>query len=175
MRNTVRLAAAVCALAIVGYARGDDRRADTKPFSDATFVQKAATCNMAEIALGKIAQTKATDPDVKRFAQDLVADHTKANEKLMAIAKQLNLSMPTQLPADKQKEVERFRNYTGTNFDKDFVQHEIKDHEKAIELFTQASKECKNEQLKNYATQTLPGLKEHLQMAKKINDRLEKK
>ena len=59
-----------------GAAAGKLAAADTK------FVQEAAVGGMAEVALGKLAATKATNPDVKQFAQRMIDDHSKANAEL---------------------------------------------------------------------------------------------
>ena len=67
------------------------------------------------------------------------------------------------------------RDYKGADFDKMFVKHMIDDHEKDVKLFTQAGRELKNEKLKDFAEKTLPALKDHLDMAKKIHERLDKK
>src|SRR6187402_3719502 len=55
--------------------------------SDAKFAVDAANGGMAEVALGKLAQTKATNAKVKEFADMMVMDHSKANDELMALAK----------------------------------------------------------------------------------------
>ena len=76
---------------------------------------------------------------------------------------------------EQQKHVDMIRDYTGADFDKMFVKHMIDDHEKDIKLFTRAAKELQNEKLKDFAEKTLPGLKEHQDMAKKIHERLDKR
>jgi putative membrane protein len=169
MRAT-RLSAAVLLLAGLASARSQESKSDT-PLTDAEFVKMAASSGMHEVELGKLAATKAQNADVKKFAQKLVDDHTKANEELKAAAKDANIEVPAKMLEKHQKHVEHFREYKGSNFDADFVKHEIKDHEEGIALFTRASKELKNEKLKAFATKTLPVLKEHLEMAKKLQAR----
>jgi putative membrane protein len=139
-----------------------------QPFNDAAFVAMAASDGMHEVVLGKIAQQKAKNDAVKQYGEMLVKDHTKANEQLKAAAKAANIPVPEKMNAHHQKEVERFQNYKGENFDQDFAKHEVADHVNAIALFTRASKEAKNPQIKNFATQTLPALKKHLEAAKKL-------
>src|SRR5207237_946016 len=50
--------------------------------TDRTFVTNAAEGGMAEVELGQLATNKATNPDVKQFAQRMVTDHGKANDEL---------------------------------------------------------------------------------------------
>src|SRR4051812_11752069 len=50
---------------------------------DKQYVQKMLMANMAEVQLGQMASERASNPEVKSFAQMLVTDHTKANQELM--------------------------------------------------------------------------------------------
>jgi len=147
---------------------GQERRADQKPFDDATFVMKAASGGMHEVELGKIAQAQAKNDDVKKFAEMMVTDHTKANEELKKCAKEAGVDVPDKMREEEQKEVDRFKNYKGNNFDQDYMKHMVDDHEKDVALFKRASKEAKNPKIKEFATKTLPILQAHLDQARKI-------
>src|SRR4051812_20462780 len=50
--------------------------------SDHTFVTKAAQGGLAEVKLGQLATQKASSSDVKAFGQQMVDDHSKANDEL---------------------------------------------------------------------------------------------
>src|SRR5687767_5183218 len=60
------------------------------------FVNKAGEGGAAEVAMGKLGAQKATNAEVKAFAEKMVADHTKANKELMAAAKAKGLEVPTE-------------------------------------------------------------------------------
>jgi putative membrane protein len=172
MRFLMQASAVVCA-ALIGTAAvpADDK----KPFTDADFVAKAASGGLHEVELGKLAQTNAQDAEVKKFAERMVTDHTKANQELMAAAKAANIPVPTGLAPDDQKEVDRFRALKGADFDRQYITHMVKDHEKDLDLFGRASKEAKDPGLKAFATRTIPVIQEHQKLAKQINDRINKK
>jgi putative membrane protein len=166
LRKTTLVAALAVLAGVIGV------RADDKPgaqFDDTVFVKTAAIDGMHEVQLGKIAEAQAKNDAVKKFAQMLVKDHTKANGDLKAAAKAANIAVPTELDEKHKKHLEFFKNYKGTNFDQDFVKHEVTDHTEAVALFTRASKEAKNKDIKNFATATLPALQKHLEEAKKLN------
>ena len=166
MTHVTRLCAAVLLLAGVTALRSQTK--DEKPFNDADFVKIAASAGMHEVEISKLAQTKARNDAVKKFAETLVNDHTKINDALKAAAKDANIPVPDKLLDEHQKEVDMFREYKGTNFDVDFVKHQVKDHEQAVALFTRATKEAKNEKIKDFATKYLPTLQSHLEQAKKL-------
>jgi putative membrane protein len=156
--------------ALVGSnAPGANQKPQPKPFDDTAFVQMAASAGMEEVALGKIGTEKAKTADVKKFAERMVTDHSKGNDELKAAAKEAGVAVPEQMSAEAQKHVAHFKDYKGDNFDRDFMQHMVKDHEAAVALFTQASKEAKNKSLRDFATKVLPTLQSHLTDAKKIS------
>lgn len=166
LRKTALVVALAVFVGVIG-ARAQDKPADQ--FTDEMFVKTAASSGMHEVELGKIAADKAKNEDVKTFAQQLVKDHTKANEGLKTAAKAANIAVPDEMLEKHKKHVEMFRNYKGTNFDQDFLKHEVADHTEAVALFTRASKEAKNRELKDFATKTLPVLQQHLEQAKKLS------
>jgi putative membrane protein len=154
--------------------RSDEPRRDTastKALSDNEFVTKAASSGMAEVAIGKAGKEKAQNAEVKRFADRVVTDHTKANDALMQIAKDAGITVPDRPAAEHADKVKHFEGDT-RNFDREFVNHMVDSHTKGVELFTKGSKELKNEQLRSFAEKTLPTLKEHLSIAKRLQDQV---
>jgi putative membrane protein len=64
--------------------------------ADTEFAQKAAAAGRMEVEHGKIAVSKASNTQVKAYANTLVKDHTAANQQLMAIAKRKNIEIANQ-------------------------------------------------------------------------------
>ncbi len=135
---------------------------------DSKFATTAAADGMAEVSAGKMAQEKAVSARVKSFAAMMVADHSKAGDELAAIAKTKNITLPTEPNADQQKMAADMGKMSGKDFDKDYVNGMVDGHEKAVKLFTDASQNCKDADLKAFATKTLPTLKMHLDSIKAI-------
>lgn len=136
--------------------------------NDAKFVTTAAADGMAEVDAGKLAQQKATSPRVKGFADMMVKDHTKAGDELMALAKKKNIVCPTGPTKEQQDKAADLAKKSGKDFDKAYVDAMVDGHEKAVKLFTDASQNCKDADLKAFATNTLPTLKMHLDSIKAI-------
>jgi putative membrane protein len=139
---------------------------------DAQFAVDAASGGMAEVELGKLAQSKATNPQVKEFAQKMVTDHTKANNELMDVAKLKNITLPSVPGADEQKVLADLTKKSGKDFDKAYVSAMVDDHKKDVKEFDGATKSVKDTDIKAFAVKTLPTLKMHLDMINKIHDSL---
>jgi len=167
MLRPLSFLALVLALGFTGGSRADDK----KPFSDAEFVKEAGSGGMLEVELGKVAAMKAKNADVKAFAERMVKDHTAANAKLKTAAKTAGFSVPEKLMDEHQKSLDKFKNYKGTDFDKDYVDAMVKDHEEDVQAFTRASKEAKDARVKAFAADTLPVVQQHLEAAKKLHNR----
>ncbi|MXV16650.1 DUF4142 domain-containing protein [Hufsiella ginkgonis] len=135
---------------------------------DADFAVNAANGGMAEVELGKLASGKTANPKVKEFAKMMASDHTKANEELMALAKSKNISLPAAVAEEQMKVKEDLSAKSGAAFDKAYVDVQVKDHKKTVDLFEKASKDASDPDLKAFATKTLPTLRTHLSTIEKI-------
>ncbi|HVK09676.1 MAG TPA: DUF4142 domain-containing protein [Gemmataceae bacterium] len=159
---TRQLFAAAAAVCLATAVQAEDA------FNDAEFVKKAASSGMKEVQMGKLGSTMGKSGDVKKFAEMIVTDHTKANTELMAAARAAGVAVPEAPAAEDQKEVDMMKEHKDADFDKHFAEHMVKSHEKGVALFTRASKEAKDPNLKAFAAKTLPTLQMHLDMAKKL-------
>ncbi|OOQ57648.1 DUF4142 domain-containing protein [Mucilaginibacter pedocola] len=129
---------------------------------DAKFATDVASAGMAEVAAGKLAAEKAVDPQVKEFGSMMVMDHTKANEELMAIAKEKNITLPTAPDEEHQKKAAELEKKSGKEFDKAYVDAMVEGHKKVASMLEDASKNCKDKELMAFATKTLPTVQAHL-------------
>jgi putative membrane protein len=138
------------------------------------FVKKAGESGAAEVAAGRVAMQKATNPQVKAFAQQMVADHTKANKELMAAASARNIEVPTEPSMMHKAMMEKFEHQkANAEFDHDFMKQMVRDHESAVELFQNASTSMNvDAEFRDLAKKTLPTLQEHLKEAKSLESQL---
>jgi|SRR5579875_3759612 len=136
--------------------------------ADAKFAMKAAQGGMAEVQMGQLAAQKASSPDVKAFGQQMVDDHTKANDQLKSVAQQENMTLPTTLDAKDQALYTKLQGMSGADFDKAYVKAMVKDHQEDIKEFQKESDKGKDPQIKNFASQTLPVLQQHLSKIQSI-------
>jgi putative membrane protein len=139
------------------------------------FVVQAASGGMMEVELGSLAEKNASDAEVKAFGKRMVADHGKANEELKSLAAAKNITLPTAPGEDHQKHIADLSALTGAKFDKQYVDMMVKDHQEDINLFEEATKDTElDPDIKAFAQKTLPTLKEHHDLAKKLDARINK-
>ena len=136
--------------------------------SDKKFVRDAAQGGMAEVELGKLATEKASSDDVKKFGQRMVDDHTKAGDQLKQVASSEGVQLPQGLSAKDKLTKERLSKLSGEQFDKAYMADMVKDHTQDVAEFQRESQSGKDPAVKDFASQTLPTLEDHLKQAKEI-------
>ncbi len=152
-----------------GSTMGSESKTNGKlSMADHKFVKEAAQGGMAEVELGQLAQQKAASAEVKQFGQRMVDDHTKANDRLKELASSKGINLPDS-PNAKQKALkERLSKLSGEQFDKAYMTNMLQDHKKDIAEFQSESNSGRDVDVKNFATQTLPTLRDHLKEAQSV-------
>src|ERR1700724_1537624 len=117
------------------------------------FVEKAAKGNLAEVELGKLALQKSNDAQIKAFGQQMITDHSKANDSLKPIADSAHVLWPTQLAGESKTVYDRLSKLSGSQFDKLYVQTMAQDHQKDGAENRTGATQVKDPQLKTYITQ----------------------
>ncbi|MEO8255514.1 DUF4142 domain-containing protein [Flavobacterium sp. FlaQc-47] len=142
---------------------------------DSEFLVDQAEINLAEIEIGKLAQTKSTNPEVKKFGKMLVDEHTKSASEVSALAKAKNFTLPTSITEDGKEEYNKLNEKSGLDFDKKFADMMIDGHEKAIDKLKKASEKATDQDVKLWASNNIAGLTAHLEHAKMLKQELDKK
>jgi putative membrane protein len=135
-----------------------------------TFITKAIQGNLAEVQMGQLAQEKSQNGDVKAFGQQLVTDHNDANSKATAVANDLGVTPPQEPSKKQQADYNKLSKLSGDAFDKQFARHMVMDHKKDISEYKADSK--KKDPTASYASDTLPTLQKHLEMAQSLTKNL---
>ena len=139
---------------------------------DKEFFIAAAQGNMSEVALGKLASDKATDAGVKAFGNRMVTDHGKGIEELKKLALQKGVALPAVVNKEESEAADTLSKKVGKDFDHAYMTDMIKDHEKDVSEFKQASLNLTDPDMRAWATKTLPVLQDHLRMAKTTESKL---
>lgn len=173
------LIASIAAVSFVVLSSYILRAQDTTPKTDAgsqkmmkspdtKFALAAAQGGFAEVQMGQLAAQKATNPEVKAFGQQMVDDHTKANDQLKQVASSEDMTLPDSMGPKEQTEYTKLQNLSGAQFDHAYVHAMVKDHEEDVKEFHKEANTGKDPQIKNFASTTLPILQGHLDKIKGI-------
>lgn len=146
--------------------------------SDGQIVQVVQTANNADIAGGRLAESKAVHPDVRKFAREMVKDHSAANSDVMAVAKKNALSASNSDISGSLRRIAdtdsaRLKGLSGADFDKQYMEHEVSFHQDVLKTIDQTLiPNAKNEELKNLIMKIRPTIQGHLDEAKSIQAKL---
>ena len=136
----------------------------------ADFVKEVAMSDMLEIESGKIAQQKGNGPE-KKFAEQMITDHTKTSSELKSMANSSNLKadIPTALDSSSQSKLQKLRDAKPENFASQYDPMQVSAHKDAVSLFERYAKGGDDPKLKDWAAKTLPALQHHLEMAQEMD------
>jgi putative membrane protein len=140
--------------------------------NDNEFVHTVAMDGMAEVELARLASQKAKSPEVKKFAQRMLADHSKANEELKQLASNKNITLPTALGPEQDAEKNRLANLSGAEFDREYMSMMSAAHDRAVNAFEDESRDGGEPDIKAWAAKILPTLREHQSLAKDISSKI---
>ena len=130
--------------------------------------------NDAEIEIGKMVQPKATNAEVKAFAQRIVNEHTALKSAVSKLATSLTLTPAApendeDLQKDHQEAMRQLGEQArGKDFDEKFLEHEIMMHKKILDEIEDALGRNKNEEIRPVLEQARAGIKAHLTAAEEL-------
>jgi putative membrane protein len=165
--------AAVAAAALVAFATAPGaqeakKEASAKKKVSDKHANQIAQADLAEVQAGKLGVSKASSPEVKKFAQSMIDDHGKHLGELRTMAKSKGMQLPS-APAKKHQEaMKKLQSASGAEFDKLFMTQMVKDHEDALKLVQDTATNAKDAELKADAEKTAPVIQKHLDEAKRI-------
>ena len=136
------------------------------------FLANAGRVGMLEVQLGNLATQKASSNDVKQFGERMATDHGQLGQKLQQLASNLNVTLPQDLKPEQQAVVSRLEKLSGKAFDREYMREMISDHTKDISEFERAASHATNPDIKQFVSEALPTLREHLKLAREISGKL---
>lgn len=156
---------AFCFMAFSAIGQSSDK------LTDPEIASIAVTANQIDVDYGKIALQKASNDEVKRFAQTMINDHTAVIEQAVALAKKLNVTpkdnaITQSLLKDSKAIMKDLNSKKGKEFDKAYIDNEVTYHEAVISTIkTVLIPQTSNSELKELFQSVMPALEHHLEMA----------
>ena len=133
---------------------------------DSDFIKTAAKDGMKEVHMGQMAAEQGQSAEVKKMGSQIAADHTKANQQLMAIAEKKGVKLDTKHKMDKMSKKDM------ANFDQAWLAMMVTDHQKDIAAYQRQVQQGTDADLKAFAKKTLPVLQKHLKMVQKAQGKM---
>lgn len=137
--------------------------------ADSKGIMDMAMVNMAEIEMGKLAQSKSQNPEVKTYAQQMIDDHTKGLAEVQAVAQAKGVTLPTELDAKHKAMSNRLAKLSGEKFDREYMKvGGVASHKEAQAMLKKNEKAAKDPDVKALATKMMPTVDQHLKAAQQM-------
>ena len=137
--------------------------------ADQTFINTAAAGDAAEIQGAQMAQAQARRPAVKKYAAQMVADHTATTQQLTTIAQSKGVT-PVATPSDNaQATMAKLQADKGAAFDRAYLRDQVMDHQKMVQAYQDEIANGQDPDLNAFAQQTLPTVEKHLHEAQALS------
>ncbi len=141
---------------------------------DKQFIEDASQSNLLEVKLGELAQVRAKAPEIKTLGQQMMADHSKSNTALSALAARQEVTVSIVLNEKGQNTYDLMAEKQGSDFDKAYTKCMVNDHKKDIRLYKNEARKGDDIDLKSFASATVKIVQHHKQMAKDATKAIKK-
>jgi putative membrane protein len=142
------------------------------PYNDEQFVRSAAEASMSQVDIGKIAEQRSQSPEVKKFAQMMVEEHSKLTEQLKQMGMSESINLPTSVSRDDANAHRSLNTMNGTNFDRAYLERVSSELHRQLGEFERGASLGTKPALKEYAQRTQPTLQSELQQTKQLLSRV---
>lgn len=136
--------------------------------ADQAYVQNAAASDMFEIESSKLAQSKATLPSLKTFAQMMIDEHGKSSAELKTAAGTAGIPVPTMLPAEQQAKLDALKAASGAEFDRLYLADQKAGHQDTLTKVNAYLASAPAGPLKDHAAKVTGVVQKHLNSLEKI-------
>ena len=132
-----------------------------------------------EVRLGRLAQEKGSDAAVRQYGEMMVEHHTMAGTELKRVADRHGIAAADDDRGENDRDFERLSALNGAEFDRAYLETMVEDHEDALdEIERKAGDPGSSDEhadVKAWADKTLPTVRDHLERAKSLRERLPNK
>ena len=171
----LRLAAAGFALVVLAGCSSPFNIADLSPetsslsAADRSFISQAAYGSLAEVELGKLAQTQASSQQVRDFGGRMVTEHTQMNNDLIALASNKGITPPSSTDDGREAIADMLEQLSGSDFDRQYIPQQLADHETTLALFQGQANRGKDVELRQFAQRYTPVIQRHVEMLRRMS------
>jgi putative membrane protein len=152
---------------------------DVSGLNDAQLAAVIHAMNDGEIQEAQLAESKASAASVKRYAQHLLSAHRDMMNKNSALLARLQIipsdnAVSNQIKSDSQNEMSTLQSMRGKDFDRDYVDAQVRNHNKALELVDRVARLVKNAEFRAQLQSDRTRIESHLRDAERLQESLQK-
>ncbi len=132
--------------------------------SDKEFLEKSSQGNVTEVETAKLALKKSGNPDVRAFAQKMIKDHQMMGKQMAPFIAKAGLKSSVSLNTEHQHLYNKLNEASGTDFDKQYVEAMVKDHQEDLKDFHEEGNSTTDPKLKVAVAKGEQVISQHNQM-----------
>jgi putative membrane protein len=132
------------------------------------FLRNVFESDVTQVQMSQLAQQKSESDDVKQFSEQMVKVHTKLDDQLTPMAKQMGVEKPKGPSKKCKKELEKLQSLSGESFDTEYLQAMANEQQDAIKRFDKESKDSLNPPAQEAAKADGPVLEQNYQVLEQI-------
>ena len=140
----------------------------TDAAADTAFIRQAIRGNYTEVALGRLADSRAEDADVKEFAERMITDHNTMNQEWGKLAGDNRMSVRPDFGEAGEETIERLDDLEDEEFDQAYMTEMIRHHEQDLATFQRMATSARSPEVRRLAASGASTIREHLALARHV-------
>ena len=142
---------------------------------DTTGIRMAVQGNFTEVALGRLADDKASDSEVKDFGKRMVSDHDDMNDQWGKLASKYHMRIMNPGPdygTNGKDAIDRLQKLDGREFDQAYMIEMIRDHEQDLSEFQRLRSSARDPEIRDLAASGAATIEQHLTLARQVGSQV---
>jgi putative membrane protein len=140
--------------------------------ADSAAIRQALRGNSTEVALGRLAESRAEDSTVKGFAERMVSDHNSMNAQWAEVARNHEMKLGVDFGPAGQQAIARLEDLSGTAFDQAYMTEMIREHEQDLAGFQRMATSARSPEVRQLASSGTAIIRQHLSLAQQVGSRV---
>jgi len=140
--------------------------------SDSSFIRQTIRGNYTEVALGRLAGSRATNAEVKDFAKRIVSDHNDMNKEWVDLAQDNDMKVTVEFGPAGQQSIDRLEGLSGAAFDQAYMSEMIREHEQDLAALQRMATSARSSEVRQLSSTGASTVREHLTLAQQIGSQV---
>lgn len=140
--------------------------------ADTTFIRQAVQGNLTEVALGRLADSRADADAVEEFAKRMIADHNAMNQEWSDLGRDNDMRFSVEFGESGKEVIGRLEDLEDQAFDQEYMAEMIRHHEQNLAAFQRAASTASSPDVRRLAATGASTIREHLALAREVGSRV---